>query len=112
MYRGKKTFIDLCLEGQVDLVDIHNFVDAWHEGDDERELNEYLGMSDDEYELWIKHPSSLRHILYCRRFGEPLNHTFGTEDELKFAARASSAKELQEVQEWLANRKRHRGTRD
>ncbi|MEA4822251.1 MAG: hypothetical protein VB122_08525 [Erysipelotrichales bacterium] len=112
MCSEKKTFIDLCLDGQADLSDINDFVDAWHEGDDDRELNEYLGMSDDEYEMWIKNPTSIRHILYCRRFGESINHSAGTEDELPFAARASSVKELQEIQEWLANRKRRRGTRD
>ena len=50
-----RPFLDLYRSGQVPADAIHDFIDAWHDGDesDPRPLAEYLGMSEDEYTLWL-----------------------------------------------------------
>lgn len=59
------TFIDLCLEGKTPSID--DYIDLWHEGDSELSLAEYLGFRDNEYELWVSKPASLREILERRQ---------------------------------------------
>ena len=48
------TFITSCLNGEVLVEDIDDFVEAWHEGREgaNQELHEYLGMSWEEYSIW------------------------------------------------------------
>jgi hypothetical protein len=58
------TYMDLLLSGEALAGDIDDFVDAWHEAPDGStaaalSLAEYLGMTEDEYQLWIEHPDSL-----------------------------------------------------
>ncbi len=50
-----RPFLDLYRVGQVSADAIHDFIDAWHDGDesDPRPLAEFLGMSEDEYALWL-----------------------------------------------------------
>jgi hypothetical protein len=52
-----KTFLDLVLAGEARQDDIDDFVEQWHDGDASCSLAEFLGMSDDEYALWV----GLRH---------------------------------------------------
>ncbi|MDQ7830153.1 MAG: hypothetical protein RDU30_00325 [Desulfovibrionaceae bacterium] len=105
MYSNNRTFTSLCLDGEADLTDIDDYIEAWHLNNDDRPLNEYLGLSSTEYELWMKKPESLRYILNCKRFGEQISSTYERDCELPFAARASSVSKMQEVQDWLTKRK-------
>ena len=64
------TFVAKCLAGEADLDAIDDFVDAWHDGaGPELELREFLGMTPDEYALWVEQPGSLSAILSVHRFG-------------------------------------------
>jgi hypothetical protein len=59
--------MDLLLSGEKLVGDIDDFVDAWHEAPDGSTaaalgLAEYLGMTEDEYQLWVEHPDSLGFI--------------------------------------------------
>jgi len=57
-------FFDQLLEGKVKLEDIDNFIDDWHEGNSQEELYEFLGMSKDEYVLYVKNPTTfLNHVI-------------------------------------------------
>ena len=55
----KKSFIELCIGGDVSPSDIDRFVREWHEGDSEKSLAEYLGMTDEEYASWVEKPDAL-----------------------------------------------------
>lgn len=58
------TFVDKCLAGDADLNEIDDFVEAWHGGAGEGlELDEFLGMTLDEYALWVERPSALPAIV-------------------------------------------------
>ena len=61
------TFIDRCLTGEVPPESIDDFVKEWHEGASTVSLAEFLGMSDDEYWLWVKHADALPGIIAARR---------------------------------------------
>lgn len=61
-------FLELYLRGDVVEEDIHRFVEDWHEGRDGAgvELHEHLGMSWEEYGVWIATPAALSSILAAR----------------------------------------------
>jgi hypothetical protein len=64
------------LHGDALLEDIDNFVDAWHAAPDDSKraslsLEEFLGMSADEYRLWVERPGSLRFIAAAHRHKRP-----------------------------------------
>lgn len=49
------TFLDLYSDGKVQAAQIDDFIDVWHESDDreQRSLSEFLGMTEDEYPVWL-----------------------------------------------------------
>jgi hypothetical protein len=68
------TFFSLYADGRISADQIDDFVEAWHQsGDDEtRSLAEYLGMTDDEYAVWVMSHAALPTILASRRLEQPL----------------------------------------
>jgi hypothetical protein len=66
------TFIDLYLRGKCLPEDIDDFVDAWHERPGKQELYEFLGMTEEEYSLWVRDPDALPRIAHARRTNVPL----------------------------------------
>jgi hypothetical protein len=64
-----KPFLDLVLAGEAHQGDIDDFVDQWPDSDTSCSLAEFLGMSDDEYALWVAKPSSLSLILQAHAEG-------------------------------------------
>lgn len=63
------TFLDMVLAGGAQPDDIDDFVDRWHEGSDSRPLAEALGMSADEYALWVDRSDALGLIIEARSAG-------------------------------------------
>ncbi|QXW44850.1 hypothetical protein [Pseudomonas amygdali] len=64
-------FLEFYLKGDVLEEDIHRFVEGWHEGLEGAgiELHEYLGMSWEEYGVWVATPVALSSILPARKKG-------------------------------------------
>jgi hypothetical protein len=52
-HAGEK-FADRYRAGQVTILDLHDFIDEWHDSADDRELHEFLGFSWDEYKTWVE----------------------------------------------------------
>lgn len=75
------TFIDLCLGGKVLLDEIDDFIDQWHETPTGHELHDYLGLTKEEYSLWLRVPDALPYIVKARRENKPLK------DEIVYACR-------------------------
>lgn len=67
------TFFDLFLAGQAAATDADDFVTAWHESsdDEQRPLAEFLGFTDDEYDIWTMDRRALQDIAAARRPGGP-----------------------------------------
>ena len=101
MSRFETSFIDLCLKGLADLSEIDDYVDKWHHCEDDIEVHDFLGMSEDEYALWVEKPQSLRFILFSRKYNIPLSKAVKQLTELPFAARGANTSEIDEVMAWL-----------
>ena len=64
-----RTFLEMVLSGDLQSEDIDDFIDRWHEGGDTGTLAESLGMSDDEYALWVIKSDALDLIIEARSAG-------------------------------------------
>ncbi|CAN5339143.1 hypothetical protein BH09SUM1_BH09SUM1_16130 [soil metagenome] len=62
-----KTFLELCITGKAAPEEIDDYVDAWHSGDGKLSMHEFLGMTWDEYSLWVSDPASLKRTIVLRR---------------------------------------------
>lgn len=65
-----RTFIERALDGETTDIDecIDNEIDHWHDSFmDDIELHEYLGMTWEEYAMWVENPNSLQSIIDNRR---------------------------------------------
>ena len=60
-----KPFIERCVDNET--LDIDDFIDAWHASDSEDEIYVYLGMTKEEYFLWLEKPESLENIIHVRK---------------------------------------------
>jgi len=50
--KGDATFMELHKQGLE--LDIDDYIDEWHNGDSNKELHEYLGMTWDEYKIYLE----------------------------------------------------------
>jgi len=97
----KQTFIDLCADGFLLIDDIDDYVDMWHESDNEDELYDFLGMTRQEYRLWVHDPDMLYHIIAARVQNCSLEDVLNKVDELPMAARADSPAKAKSLMQWL-----------
>jgi hypothetical protein len=49
-----KKFYELYLEGTVLLDAIYQYIDDWHNGDYEEDIEEYLGLTEEQYFRWVE----------------------------------------------------------
>ncbi|OQX23479.1 MAG: hypothetical protein BWK80_25845 [Desulfobacteraceae bacterium IS3] len=97
----KQTFIHLCTNGYLLTDDIDDYVDMWHESDKDEELYDFLGMSRQEYRLWVHDPDMLDHIIAARVQNCSLDDVLNKIDELPMAARADSPAKAKILMQWL-----------
>jgi hypothetical protein len=57
--------------------EIDLFVERWHDGQDQRNLRDYLGLTEPEYALWVNDPGVLPYILISRREARPFAEVIG-----------------------------------
>jgi hypothetical protein len=62
-----RRFFDRFLRGEVSAEDIDDFIDAWHDNPEKSEIFEFLGMTREEYALWLRDPEALPQIAQARR---------------------------------------------
>jgi hypothetical protein len=95
-------FIDRCLTGEVLLDEIDDFVDRWHANPDDMELYDYLGMTTEEYSLWVRVPDALAYIVTARHHRRPLTtsvmHAY---QDIRLAARANDQSKMNRLLKWL-----------
>jgi hypothetical protein len=98
----KPAFIDLCLEGKALLDEIDDFIDQWHETPEGRELDDYLGMTQEEYSLWLRVPDALSYIIKARHQSKSLTDAVvqGCQT-LCLAARTDDQSKILRLQKWL-----------
>ncbi|HVC54791.1 MAG TPA: hypothetical protein VND95_02490 [Stellaceae bacterium] len=100
-----RNFVDLCLAGNVLLEEIDDFVDHWHEAPEGAELHDYLGMTEEEYSLWLRVPDSLPYIIKARHDGGPLtNAVVNAYQDMRLAARSNDQSKITRLQKWLESK--------
>lgn len=99
------TFIDLLLKGEQLDTSIDDYVSEWHNGKSSLDLDEYLGMTPDEYALWVENPASLRAIVFQRMHNIQLPKGDWVEVH-QLAARSASIGEFncERLMAWLKER--------
>ena len=96
-----KTFVALCLAGEVGPEAIDDFVRKWHTGKSETSLAEYLGFTEEEYACWVEEPWTLRLIMYARVHNTALNEVLPWGEAQNIAARAGTPEEGEVLRKWL-----------
>ena len=61
------TFIDKCLRGEAAIDEVDDFVDQWHSSESDAGIETFLGMTETEYEQWMRDPDALASIVQSRR---------------------------------------------
>lgn len=67
------TFLEQCFLGKINVNEVDNFIDCWHNNITDQSLNDFLGMTHEEYALWVENPDMLIHIVYARRNSISIN---------------------------------------
>ena len=103
------SFLDLYSRGEASADDIDDFVDRWHDAQEpwakDLELYEYLGMTHEEYKVWLCDPLALPAILDARRSGRALAAVMADRYEaLRTANRPTDATILFSLDNWLKQR--------
>ena len=97
-------FIRLMMDGYVDADDINNFIDYWHDSDLTCELHDFLGLSWEEYTLYLSDASGLATIVKARRDRVPLVEAVN--DNVRYqeriAARSDDAGKISALTRWIA----------
>ena len=104
------SFFDLYGKGEVAAGDIDDFVSRWHADQDswakDLALHEYLGVTHEEYEVWLCDPLSLPSILEARRSGRPLADVMTDRyEEMRAANGRTDAAILHSLGNWLEQRR-------
>lgn len=96
-----KRYVDRVLDGSALWTDVDDYVAAWHEGDSDESLPEFLGLTQDEYALWLEQPQALRLILAAKEHEEPVEELLAEANEYALAARGLSRGDIRSVRAWL-----------
>lgn len=94
------TFINKCINGSALQFEIEEYISKWHNEETGLKLNEFLGMSNMEYNAWILDDSILPFIIKAHK-----NNIKFEEMELsnyeQIAARNSDSREVVSLINWL-----------
>ena len=105
----RSTFLDACLSGHALLDDVDDWVDRWHDANGAPHgvsvpLREYLGLSPDEYAMWVEQPGSLRFAAAARRAGRPVGDVRAVASTALASARTGDDSEARELINWLRDK--------
>ena len=97
------TFIEQCLNGDALLEDIDDFIAQWHEDESTAPLHEHLGMTKEEYALWLKLPELLPLIIKSHKDENNYAYVY-REGFYKMAARAENIEKANKLKQWLVSK--------
>jgi hypothetical protein len=104
----RPTFIEFYLKGTVSAEDIDDYVDSWHATAEAGEIYEFLGLSEEEYALWLRDPDVLPHIARARVEGKPLVAVIHSAlQEMAVASRSSNGMKIERLKRWLEQQEKN-----
>ena len=56
-------FYDLYMQDKVNIDDLDRFLEEWHKSTSSEEINEYLGLTEEQYFMWCDDPNKLKREL-------------------------------------------------
>ncbi len=102
-----KRFFDLYAADRVPDTAIDDFVEAWHDSDasEQPTLPEFLGMTDDEYAVWVMDARTLPALRTARRTARPLPEAIMDHlQALRNEADPANQSAILALSHWLAQR--------
>ena len=55
-------FFEKFLKKEVNAEDIHKYIDEWHNANTTKSVSEYLGMTKEQYGIFIRHPEKTEEL--------------------------------------------------
>lgn len=96
----KKSFIIDCLNADATLFNLDDYIEYWHTHDTENSLQDFLGLTDYEYEQWGKTSDIIfRDILRCRREGIDYENYISLSENQRLAARSYDQDAIEKMKE-------------
>jgi hypothetical protein len=98
------TFLEQYRDGRVTAQQIDDFIEAWHDSDDseQRPLSEFLGMTEDEYTVWMASRKALPAIIAARQEGRALVEAAAEHlAQLQRAAQPGDRSAIHVLSHWL-----------
>lgn len=101
-----KRFVDECLAGRAMPEDVDDWLDLWDRANGApngkpEELDQFLGMTEEEYFLWAEKSDAMPVILAARRNHTTIAEVLIGESAMAVAARESAPGEMHDVLKWL-----------
>lgn len=101
---SRRTLVDRVLDGEVlrPEEEIEREIEAWHEDESSLGVEEWLGMSTEEYRIWLERPAALPLILQARRYDSDLVSLLKmAKGKTALAARGANVRDVEEIRKWL-----------
>jgi hypothetical protein len=96
-----ETYVDRVLAGSAIWTDIDDYIERWHTEAQEESIEDYLGMSREDYGLFVEEPASLRFILAAHETSESVTDLLERADDHAIAARGLDTGDARRVRDWL-----------
>lgn len=98
-----KNFILDCLNGDALIDDLDDYIEYWHDnsGTLKVSLKDFLGMTEKEYNFFLKDEDYLADIIYAHEHEMDIDLVLEQINSIPMAARAEKADEVQKIQKWL-----------
>lgn len=99
----RRTIVDRFLGGdEYDPRKVDAEVDAWHAADADLALHAWLGVTAEEYALYVQHPQAMWIVLAARRWNISLESLLRSgRAPADLAVRGASPGEIRALDEWL-----------
>lgn len=96
-------FIQDCLNADAILEEIDDYVEKWHNSIQDVTVHEFLGMTEEEYFLWVDNDFMLKFIIKAHQENKSIDEILELEhfSDIKMAARSRNATEAREIYNWL-----------
>lgn len=91
------------MRGEVMADEIEDFVGYWHDSESDEELHDFLGLTWEEYSLWVSDPEYVNLIITARINGQPILEAVNDNlrHEERLAARSDDAGKLAALRRWI-----------
>jgi hypothetical protein len=98
-------FVEKCLTREAVYDDIDDFIDQWHQAPQGKSVYDFLGMTRQEYALWVAEPSVLPTIIGAHAQHKNLDEIFKESKEDAPSTFTSPAPRAKELVDWLKTSK-------